>query len=225
MHLPEAIDAAVAFVREHPEVMTREQLDEFERMASNVYALAFRAGLVDAMPQVPQLEPQLELGGLPHVQFETKLNLPGDWDTAPAVDGELQPYQSLSDATETEGPPAKVLLVCATPRWFHDMEVLRNLAAGPTVPPVVSSQRLTVDLAKRTVTLDGIPYDVRSELALRWVKVLADHEGEWISGPDLAQYDRLLDGVRTDRLKLPPEIQAVIESQTGAGSRLCLGRK
>jgi hypothetical protein len=35
----------------------------------------------------------------------------------------------------------------------------------------------------------GTEHDVRSEQALRWVKVLAEHPGEWISGPELEEHD------------------------------------
>jgi hypothetical protein len=53
--------------------------------------------------------PQLESADppLPPVQFETKLNLPYDPDKS--------------------GPRA--FLVCASPRWFEDMDTLRKLAA------------------------------------------------------------------------------------------------
>jgi hypothetical protein len=85
----------------------------------------------------------------------------------------------------------------------------------PQTPP-----RLIVNLANKTITLDGQIYDVRSENALRWVKVLADHAGEWISSTKLREYDEELDGVRTDKLTLPDAIAKLIESQRGAGSRV-----
>jgi hypothetical protein len=84
------------------------------------------------------------------------------------------------------------------------------------------ANRLTVDLAKRILILDGQIFDVESELALRWVKVLADRPGEWVSSRDLESLDRDLVSVRTDKLRrhLPAEILRMIESKTGAGSRL-----
>ena len=86
--------------------------------------------------------------------------------------------------------------------------------------------RLTVDFARKILTLDGVDYDVSSDNALRWVKVLADHPGEWISGADLGrkQYDDLLVGCRTDRLRrfLPKKISTLIDSKKGAGSRIRL---
>jgi hypothetical protein len=91
----------------------------------------------------------------------------------------------------------------------------------PGPPP-----RLSVDLARKTITFDGQKFDVLSEGALRWVKVLADHPGEWISGPDLKKYDSALDGARPDRLKkaksFPDSIRAIIETRRGPGSRLNL---
>jgi hypothetical protein len=80
---------------------------------------------------------------------------------------------------------------------------------------------LSVDLRCKTVALDGVRYDVTSEQALRWLKVLAEHSGEWIAGPDLQTYDALLVGARTDKLRpyLPKAVAKLIESSTGKGSR------
>src|SRR5262245_54370441 len=105
-----AIDSAVEFVRTHahPDEMTRAEMGDFSRLANGVYLLASRAGLTHALPQVAELRPQLESSDLPPVQFETKLNLPVDWD-------------------HTE----QVFLVTATDRWFDDMAMLRTLAADP----------------------------------------------------------------------------------------------
>jgi hypothetical protein len=84
--------------------------------------------------------------------------------------------------------------------------------------------RLIVDVDRMTLTLDDVTHDVPSELALRWVKVLSDHAGQWLSGAELRQFDPDLDGVRTDRLlkRLPEPVQQLIESSTGRGSRLTL---
>lgn len=85
----------------------------------------------------------------------------------------------------------------------------------------IEEPRLTVNLDQRTATLDGQSYDVNSQQALRWLKVLADRPGEWISSADLHLIDPELDGVRTHRLKkkLPEPIREMIESDTGKGSR------
>jgi hypothetical protein len=82
--------------------------------------------------------------------------------------------------------------------------------------------RLTVDLARKTITLDGRSYDVRSDNALRWVRVLAEHPKEWISSADLKMHDPELQDSRTDRWRkhLPEAILRLIDSETGKGSRL-----
>jgi hypothetical protein len=102
----------------------------------------------------------------------------------------------------------------------HTSAPTENAEQAATVPPA----RLTVYLPGLTVTLDGWTYEVESEQALRWVKVLADHAGEWISGPKLKEYDQELDGARTNRLKrfLPPEILSLISTDQSKGSRLRL---
>jgi hypothetical protein len=99
----------------------------------------------------------------------------------------------------------------------------RSWPTTSTAPPVPPA-RLTVDLARRTVILDGRAHDVKSVMGLRWVKVLAEHPGEWISGADLARHDEELEGTRTDRLRkhLPREVCSLIESDTGKGSRIRL---
>jgi len=84
--------------------------------------------------------------------------------------------------------------------------------------------RLIVDIEKEQATFDGKPYEVSSKNALRWIKVLGEHAGEWISGIDLKRYDSELDGARTHKLKpyLPDPILALIDSETGKGSRIRL---
>jgi hypothetical protein len=83
--------------------------------------------------------------------------------------------------------------------------------------------RLTVDVVRQTITLDNTTHDT-TELAARWVRVLADHPGQWISGPDLIDFDKRLDGTRTDRLRpqLPREVDELIDCVTGKGSRIRL---
>jgi hypothetical protein len=129
---------------------------------------------------------------------------------------------------EPPAVPERVFLVCAPPRWFADMETLRKLAlqaettqASEKEPP---PPRLTVDLACMTITLDGVSHDLSSENALRWVEVLADHPGKWISAPELKDYDEELDGCRPDRLKkhLPESVLNLIDSEEGKGSRIRL---
>jgi hypothetical protein len=92
----------------------------------------------------------------------------------------------------------------------------------PTPPAESAPPRLSVDVSRRTITFDGASNEVPSVSALRWVKVLAEHRGEWISGSELEEYDPELDGVRTDRLRkrLPESIRTVIDSDRGKGSRI-----
>jgi hypothetical protein len=87
-----------------------------------------------------------------------------------------------------------------------------------------SRQRLTVNLPRKIATLDDVEYDVASDSALRWLQVLADQPGEWIAGRDLKNYDPYLEGARTNRLRqyLPDAVRALIESDTGKGSRIKL---
>ena len=88
----------------------------------------------------------------------------------------------------------------------------------------VKGARLVVDIKCGSVTYDGRAYDISSVNALRWLKILAEHPGEWISGGDLERYDPELMSVRTSELRsfLPADILKLVESVTGKGSRLRL---
>jgi hypothetical protein len=91
-------------------------------------------------------------------------------------------------------------------------------------PALAETPRLTANVERGTVTLDGQTFDVDSAQAVRWLKVLCDHPRDWIASPDLKRFDPDLDGARTDRLKksLPEPVQSLIDSETGKGSRLRL---
>jgi hypothetical protein len=125
MNLAYAIDIAVNFVRTHPDLMTRAELTEFEAIAEAVYLLAVTAGLVHVLPQVPELKPELMPNGnlidMPTIQFRSKLNLPGDFDSL------LPSTWKLVGADPPEATE-RAFLVCATPRWFTDMAALRKAA-------------------------------------------------------------------------------------------------
>jgi hypothetical protein len=103
----------------------------------------------------------------------------------------------------------------------REREKLRLLR--PSLPPP-APPRLTVDLARKTLTLDGIAHDdVTSEIALRWVKVLADHPGERISDPQLPTYDPELLSIRSHRLlKFLPKAVKDLLDRNNKGSRLRL---
>jgi hypothetical protein len=97
-------------------------------------------------------------------------------------------------------------------------------SAGAVKPREPMAPRLTVDLPSKMLTFDGTAYPVRSERALRWVKVLADRAPAWVSSKELSRLDRDLLADRTDKFKksLPAEVLKLIDSQTGAGSRIRL---
>jgi hypothetical protein len=84
--------------------------------------------------------------------------------------------------------------------------------------------RLTVDLVRQSITLDAKTYQVTSDNALRWVRVLADHPGEWFSSEQLKPIDTELMNPRPDKWRkhLPEEVLKLIESMTGKGSRIKL---
>ncbi len=94
-----------------------------------------------------------------------------------------------------------------------------------TVGP--SKAKLSVDVERLTVTWKRRTLDLGSELAARWLKVLAENEGKWITAPNLCNYDAELDGVRTDRQKkhIPKPILRFIKSSKRYGSRLVLPQK
>lgn len=99
---------------------------------------------------------------------------------------------------------------------------------SPPPPPSLPPPRLNVDLARMTITLDGRTYEVGCRNALRWVQVLADHDGAWISGPQLKEYEpefKELESTRTDRWTraLPVRVRCLIDSVKGKGSRIRLG--
>jgi hypothetical protein len=108
-------------------------------------------------------------------------------------------------------------------------EKLHDLAGplqgeSPTATSESSNHKLIVDLL-RLVAIDSVSgetIELPSAQSARWLKVLADNEGVWISSSALKEHDAELDGVRTDRLlKLLPEgLAAKIQTSKQHGSRL-----
>lgn len=90
-----------------------------------------------------------------------------------------------------------------------------------------SKPTLIIDIERLTVTWKTRRLDVRSGLAVRWLKVLADNEGKWIPASALCDHDMALDGVRTDRLKkhIPKQVLKLIETSKRHGSRLVLPQR
>lgn len=150
----------------------------------------------------------------------------------------LGPVQKITDEKEWRDLAARLveersdtLFISSEEASLLQARILRERArliqTGPTenapsnkIPRTPRS--LDVDIPRKILIFDGIEFDVSSEQALRWVKVLAANPGEWISGPELGQHDAFLQGVRTDRLKLPEEIKSCIDSDPGKGSRIRL---
>jgi hypothetical protein len=97
-------------------------------------------------------------------------------------------------------------------------------APKPNEPP---PPRLTVNLPGMTVTLDDNTYNTDSKQALRWLQILADHPGEWLSSTECATLsnDALMGDYRPHRLmhKLPEPVRTLIETNRRKGYRITLG--
>jgi hypothetical protein len=101
---------------------------------------------------------------------------------------------------------------------YLELRDRRKTAEPLALSPIVNLERMTIALGDKT-------YDLTSMNALRWVKVLADHPGEWITAPKLILHDKELDGCRPDRHckpYLPLAVLALIDSDRRKGSRLRL---
>lgn len=96
------------------------------------------------------------------------------------------------------------------------VEVLPASAGDTAWKPAI-----IVDVDRSRIIFQGETFDVGSPQALRWLKVLTDHPGVWISSADLACHDSELDGARTSRLvkELPETVALHIERKKGTGSR------
>ncbi len=114
MSLVEAIGEAVQFVKKHANLMTRQDMNKFQKLAETVYVEAVNAKLEGSLPKVD--EQQVEFADMCRAHYATKLNLPGDWD---------------------EGD----FLVVAPPRWFEDMGTLCRLAKERTLRPPTKPKR------------------------------------------------------------------------------------
>ena len=140
--LVKAIDEARAYVRARfPEdTMTEAEVAEFSEIAGRVYTLAHQRGLVHVLPQVAELRPEVESNAppLPPVQFVSKLNLPGDWDWSRFDDRAAIGYVDKDGTSHLDLPKAerqRIFVFFASPRWEHDVEILRGLAEQAVPPP------------------------------------------------------------------------------------------
>jgi len=97
----------------------------------------------------------------------------------------------------------------------------RELRQKSVEPQALS---IMVDLERRTATIVATrkEFELKSEQSLRWLKVLAENEGKWISGSNLKDYDPELEGGRTDRLRkgLPLQLRRLIKTSKRFGARL-----
>lgn len=80
---------------------------------------------------------------------------------------------------------------------------------------------IIVEVDRSRIIFQGETFDVGSPQALRWLKVLTDHPGVWISSADLTRHDSELDGARTSRLwkELPSAVAEHVKTKPGTGSR------
>jgi hypothetical protein len=92
----------------------------------------------------------------------------------------------------------------------------------PPKPPVAP---FSIDLSTSTAIIANGGASIQlDERAARWLKVLCDHPGKFISTTDLESHDTELIGARTDRLfaKLPRQLKKFIDPQPGKGSRILM---
>ncbi len=83
---------------------------------------------------------------------------------------------------------------------------------------------LTVNIEQQSVRINrtGKWYPLPSVEVARWLNVLAQRPGEWLSSADFAAFDPTLVGRRVERMrrKLPLNIVGLIECKRGQGARL-----
>ena len=96
--------------------------------------------------------------------------------------------------------------------------------AAPSVPPPSDVPPLTVDLEHLSVRISrtGKSYPLGSAEVARWLKILAQRPGVWVSSAELEAFDRALMGRRVERLRkqLPLSLTRIVESKRGKGARL-----
>lgn len=154
---------------------------------------------------------------------DTPLNAIGKWAVTFAWDA----MNHLARVTNVGGVPTLPKLETYADKrralneallWCEKHSAPQGTADDASTPAV------QVDIKTRTVTLRGVTHDVRSEQAIRWLKVLVDHPREWLAAGDLSRHDPGLQDVRTDKLRrhLPESVQRLIESETGKGSRITM---
>jgi hypothetical protein len=76
------------------------------------------------------------------------------------------------------------------------------------------------DLDSPQAVLNGHPYALNNRETAIYLKVVVEAGGQWVSQVGITAAYPEFGTTRVDRLKLPPQIEAVIERQKGKGSRL-----
>ncbi len=91
---------------------------------------------------------------------------------------------------------------------------IRHLFDGNAPVKRAPIRRLIVDISRDRATLDETPFQINVNAAL-YLKSLVDADGEWVG-------DWEEKGLRPDKIKpkLPKEIRALIEAETGKGQRI-----
>lgn len=84
------------------------------------------------------------------------------------------------------------------------------------------SSPLRVDVENLTAILDGSLYQLPSRNCALFLAALSAKPGAWISSPEIKEVYPELEGIRLDRLKIPPKIDERIDSKHGTGYRLKL---
>jgi hypothetical protein len=144
--LAAAVIGVLAFVRQRLEQMSRAEVDQFSELATKVCVEAVKAGLGDRLPKIPELAPALnhaDLPGLPRVQYESRLLLPGDWTDIPTNDDDLLGILRWQDG-DPQPPPERVFHPSPPPMWFRTLEELLALAEDEETAALPSTEQPTI---------------------------------------------------------------------------------
>ena len=140
--------------------------------------------------------------------YRLRSTVPDDFEDGKFVDGLIacdsrenliwQNYSYLREGTEFPFPHIEDSIIESMGKAIDFLRDLISDLAKPEAPvseavpekvPKKTTQRLIVSIEKISATLDGKEYDLKSEQQARWLKVLSDNPGVWISGTQLNDYD------------------------------------
>lgn len=88
--------------------------------------------------------------------------------------------------------------------------------------PEPAASRLSVNVETQTAYLDGMAYPLDSELSAHFLSALLQKPGAFVSSTDMGKSNPQLSGTRIDRLRIPPQIRALVDSKPGSGYRVLL---